>query len=279
MAQNDYNERYARNLQRLKRLRLFDDDFMTRCFEGSPQCVELLLHVILEKLDLRVLEVHVQYSIKNLQGRSARLDILAVDSTGKRYNIEVQRNDEGAGVKRARYHSGLLDTNLLLAGDDPENLPEIYVIFITEHDVIGYHKPVYHIDRTIRETGTPFGDGSHIIYVNGAWRDDSPIGMLMQDFCCTDPEEMHYEVLADRVRYFKEDKEGIHTMCKIWEEVLEEGVEIGVEKGVKIGRKEGAQENLVQNLKLLALQMSVDQAMDLLHIPAEERDALRAAMQ
>lgn len=275
MAQNDYNKRYARNLQRLKRLRLFDDDFMTRCFEGSPQCVELLLHVILEKLDLRVLEVHVQYSIKNLQGRSARLDILAVDSTGKRYNIEVQRNDEGAGVKRARYHSGLLDTNLLLAGDDPENLPEIYVIFITEHDVIGYHKPVYHIDRTIRETGTPFGDGSHIIYVNGAWRDDSPIGMLMQDFCCTDPEEMHYEVLADRVRYFKEDKEGIHTMCKIWEEVLEEGVE----KGVKIGRKEGAQENLVQNLKLLALQMSVDQAMDLLHIPAEERDALRAAMQ
>ena len=51
---------------------------------------------------------------------------------GKRYNIEIQRADRGAGAKRARYYSSLLDANLLDAGAKYEKLPETYVIFITE---------------------------------------------------------------------------------------------------------------------------------------------------
>ena len=133
MGYAEYNQRREGYLQRIKLLRLFDDDFFTRCFDGSPECTELLLHIILEKPDLRVVEVKVQYTIKNLQGRSVRLDILAVDSAGKRYNIEIQRDDRGAGARRARYNSSLVDANILLTGDDAENLPENFVIFITEH--------------------------------------------------------------------------------------------------------------------------------------------------
>ena len=49
-----------------------------------------------------------QYSIKNLQGRSVRLDILAVDRENRAYNIEVQRSDRGASEKRARYNLSLI---------------------------------------------------------------------------------------------------------------------------------------------------------------------------
>lgn len=35
------------------------------------------------------------------------LDIHAVDTVGKKYNIEVQRADKGAGAKRARYNSSV----------------------------------------------------------------------------------------------------------------------------------------------------------------------------
>lgn len=99
MNTKEYDRRYEEILQRIKRLRLFDDDFFTKCFEGSPECTELLLHIILEKPDLRVVDVNVQYTIKNLQARSVRLDIFAVDSTGKRYNIEIQRDDRGLGLR------------------------------------------------------------------------------------------------------------------------------------------------------------------------------------
>ena len=56
------------------------------------------------------------------------------------------------------------------------------MIFITVHDVMGAGYPVYHADRVVAETGKPLGDGTHIIYVNGAYRDDSAIGRLMHDF-------------------------------------------------------------------------------------------------
>ena len=209
-------------MQRIRDLRLIDDDFMTKCFEDSPECTELVLHIVLDKPDLKVQEVKVQYTIKNLQGRSVRLDIFATDGCGKKYNIEIQRADKGAGRKRARYNSSLLDANMLLAGADTEQLPETYVIFITEKDTIGKNKPLYHIERVIAETGESFGDASHIIYVNGAYKDESPLGLLMKDFFCTNPADMHYKELADRTRYFKEDREGVATMCKAMEDMITE---------------------------------------------------------
>ena len=51
----------------------------------------------------------------------------------------------------------------------------------------------------------------------------------MHDFHCTNANEMHYPVLAERVHYFKEDDKGGTTMCDIWDEVREEGREEGKE--------------------------------------------------
>ena len=36
---------------------------------------------------------------------------------------------------------------------------------------------------------------------------------------------MHYKKLADRVRYFKEDEEGVNTMSGIVEELMEEFID------------------------------------------------------
>lgn len=63
-----------------------------------------------------------------------------------------------------------------------------------------------------------FTDGSHIIYVNGEIRNETALGELMQDFFCKDPQKMHYKVLSDRAGYFKDDKEGVDTMCKLMED-------------------------------------------------------------
>ena len=77
-----------KNLQRLKQFRLLDDTFMSKVFEDIA-CTQLLLRIILNRNDLQVNEVHSQYTIKNLQGRSMRLDIFATDQFNKKYNIEV----------------------------------------------------------------------------------------------------------------------------------------------------------------------------------------------
>lgn len=181
-------------------------------------------------------EVRTQYSIKNLLGRSVRLDIHAIDDMQKKYNIEIQRVDKGAGAKRARYNSSVIDANSLPAGTEFDELPETYVIFITENDVMGSNEPIYHIDRIVKETGKSFGDEAHIIYVNGAYRDESPLGLLMHDFACTNPADMYYKILADKTRYFKEDEKGVAAMCKIMEDLIDSEKKESALRLLKLGK-------------------------------------------
>ena len=44
----------------------------------------------------------------------------------------------------------------------------------------------------------------------------------MHDFFCTDPDDMYYSELSDKVRYFKQDGKGASKMCKVLEEMTEE---------------------------------------------------------
>lgn len=67
----------------------------------------------MEKPDLKVEDVRTQVFVENLLNRSVRLDVLATDSTGQTINVEIQRSDKGAGRKRARYNSSMMDANLL----------------------------------------------------------------------------------------------------------------------------------------------------------------------
>ena len=216
----DWEEKFRpEDLQRLRGFRLMDDDFMSKCFEENIECTELVLQIVLGRDDLKVEKVAIQHQLKNLQGRSIIFDIYATDHAGKRYNVEIHRADHGAGAKRARYHSSLIDANVTEPGEKLENLVETYVIFITERDVLGKGKPIYHIDRVIKETGENFGDEAHILYVNGEYRDESPIGTLMHDFSCTNAKDIKYRTLAERVRYFKEDEKGVAAMLAERKEV------------------------------------------------------------
>ncbi len=97
-------------------------------------------------------------------------------------------------------------------------------------DVIGCGLPIYHFEKRIVETGQIIDDGQHTIYVNGAYRDESPIGKLMHDFSCTKADDMHYSLLADRVRFFKESKEGVDIMCKSMEDLRDKSWKEGQEE-------------------------------------------------
>ena len=252
-------KQHQEDLQRIRGFRLIDDDFMNACFDGYIEGAELLLRIILDKPDIRVKSSTTQRRMKNLQGRDVCLDIDANDDSGKEYNIEVQRSDKGADRKRARYHSSILDAHLLRQGDEFKDLPETFVIFITENDVIGGGLPIYTIDRQITNLGQPFDDGEHIIYVNGADKNASTeLGLLMHDFFCTDANDMHYKELADKVRYFKEDEKGVQAMCKVIEDMRNEAAQNAVEK------------YRIQNaLEMLADGLSIEKVAQYTHLAIE----------
>ena len=220
MEKNNH-ERTEELLEILRNFRLLDDTFFSQCFDGNNECTELILRIILDMPDLKVLRTNTQRSVKNLMLHEARLDAYAEDSRGNAYDIEVQRSDTGAERRRARFYSSMLDSRMLRKGEKYRSIPDSYVIFITENDVMRRGNSVYRIERCIMDTREEFRDGSHIVYVNGSYRGSSPIGRLMHDFSCTNPDEMNYKVLADRVRYYKESKEGVDKMCRAVENLVE----------------------------------------------------------
>lgn len=187
----------------------------------------------MEKQDLRVIDQIIQKDYKNLQGRSAIMDCVARDSEGKQFDVEIQQDNEGASPKRARYHSGLMDMNTLNPGQDFDELPESYVIFITGDDILGYGFPIYHIDRHIKEADDSFQDEAHIIYVNSRKQEDTELGRLMHDLHCKNADEMHSPVLAKRVHELKDTQKGVELMCHEMEKIYSEGMESGELKAKK----------------------------------------------
>ena len=105
-------ERYERYKEKIKNYTIMDDIFMRNVLKEQG-CTEYILQVIMNQKDLQVLEQTLQKDYKNLQGRSAILDCVARDERARQFNVEIQGDNEGASPKRARFHCGLLDMNIL----------------------------------------------------------------------------------------------------------------------------------------------------------------------
>ena len=239
MPENGLEVRYERYKGIIKNFTLMSDIFMRNVFK-QRECLEYVLQVIMEKQDLKVIEQIIQKDYKNLQGRSAIMDCVARDSEGKQFDVEIQQDNEGASPKRARYHSGLMDMNTLNPGQDFDELPESYVIFITWDDILGYGFPIYHIDRHIKEADDSFQDEAHIIYVNSRKQEDTELGRLMHDLHCKNADEMHSPVLAKRVHELKDTQKGVELMCHEMEKIYSEGMESGEKRGELKKAKETA---------------------------------------
>ena len=219
-----------------------------------------MINIFLEREDIKVEKVNVQKEEKSplKGGRDVILDIHAVDSSGRHYDIEIQRADSGASSKRARFHSSVIDSRMLKSGQDFTKMNDSYVIFITENDVMGNGLAIYHVDRTIRELGfDSFNDGNHILYVNGAYRGDSKIGLLMKDFACNKADDMHYEVLKEGMQHFKSVGKRRVAMCEKLERYCAEREKavkiksemIGEKRGEKEGEKKGEAKTRIENAK------------------------------
>ena len=140
---------------------------------------------------------------------------------------------------------------------------EHWVIFIVDRDLFGLGLPQYWVEHCVLggrkgEGGIIrlFGDGAHILFVNGTQRDrGTALSYLMHDIHCPDPGRMHYPELAAVLRYHKIQEEGVDKMSEayarlekeiaaelaqeIGAEYLAQGIAIGEERGIAIGEERG----------------------------------------
>lgn len=122
---------------------------------------------------------------------------------------------------------------------------------------------MYHIERTITELNLPFNDAEHTIYVNGEYRGDNALGLLMHDFFCTDPAQMHYPELAKRADFFKHEPKGMKAMCEIMEKIQD----AGRAEGEKVADRRTAS-------RMLAKNKSIEEILELVNLSRQEVEEL-----
>lgn len=206
---------------------LMSDILFNAVMNNNKECMEYILKIIMDKADLQVHRVEVQHTVPNPFSRGVRYDVFATDEQDNEYDIEVQQADSGAVPKRGRYNSSMMDYMYLDKNQYWNKLPNTYVIFITENDVLGGDLPIYHINRHIEELNyQPYGDGTQIIYVNGAYEvkegeEKTALMTLIEDFRCANADNMKSAVLAARMRQIKNSEEEMNGMCKEVEKYAE----------------------------------------------------------
>lgn len=245
---------------------LFDDDLMSMVFDRNISATNLLLRIILKKDDIDVISVVGQREFQNpvVGGHNIRLDILAKDSTGRHYNIEVQNKPEGAHVRRARFNSSIMDSRMLKEGQKFSELRDSYMVFITHTDIFGHGIPIYTVNRYFEEFDAPFNDGSHIVYVNGSYAGEDAIGKLMHDFGCKESKDIYYSELAKGVKHFKEEEGGRKIMCEAVEKYAEQKAE-----RKRVDALCEAVMNLMETMKL-----SAEQAMSAIKVSENDKEIL-----
>ena len=205
----------------VEELRPIDDTFMQKLAEDKAFCEEML-QVVMEKPSLRVITNIPQRNLHNIDTRSVTVDVLCEDEDGSQFSVEVQRADDDNHQKRVRYNSACVHVRMLEKGTKFQDLPDVYMIYITEKDFLKKGKAIYHVHRIIRETNEIIENGYHEIYVNAEIDDGTTLAEYMKILKSTNIEnDERFPHICNAVKYFKVGK-GKSDVCRVVDEYAEE---------------------------------------------------------
>ena len=260
------------DLQTIREYRLIDDTFARSAFKGKPELAEFVLRIITRIADLEIepSSYETQFDSQRLvRSRSLFFDLHGSDTAGRQYDVEMEKWD--ASPERSEVHMGAMIAEHLFEGGGFSDLCETYVIFMCEYDAVGNGRAVnqfsYRNDdlflenEEIEKQITPnasLGGRTHILFVNGNYKDEtSEIGKLVHDFKCSDPNDMYFSNLADRVRFVKGDQKEVEKMCKVLEDIRKDDQ----------ARYEMRMRVLHTRSLMESLGVTVEKAMELIQIP------------
>ena len=205
----------------VQKLRPIDNAFFP-VLGQDPGVMEEILRVILNDDTLTVEKVIAEYTLPNLSGRGVRLDSFCETGDGHRINVEVQKADDDDHIRRCRYNAAGMTWKEAEKGTRFKDLPDVCVVYITEHDFLHGGRTVYHVDKILRENGSIIDDGSSVIYVNTAVNDGSAISDLMRCFLQKTVNDPRFPRLSEKVHQYKNTEKGAAEMCEELERYIDE---------------------------------------------------------
>lgn len=226
-----------RRVAEARSLNLLSNTFMTVALDDKLAC-QHVLRVVTGISDLEVKEVRKQYRVAKISSRDAILDILAEDRKKQLYNLEIQRSETIDHAKRTRFYGSMIDSEYLAKGRNYDEMPEVYIIYISETDLWKAGKTTYEVEKYFKGTEVKYDDGIHVIYVNAEVDDGTAVAEMMKYFKTADPKDMSQGDLSDRVHFLKCEEGGYTVMYEMSEKWVAEGRAEGRAEGEEKKAKE-----------------------------------------
>lgn len=227
-------QNYRQRLKEIRELNLTSDLLASVVFEDIA-AVQDVLRILTGVRDLRVLRVEPQRSYRNLYGRSSVLDVWAEDSANIQYNLEIQMAENENHLKRSRFIQSRIDSRSLGTGTEYEDLPDLYLIFITAKDFLHVKTGVIETVHMIKGTDCQVDNGVHEIYANLEYpAEDEEKARLLQFIKDTNNRHISrsgFINLSNRVEYVKKETGGAKNMCELLERERNEGIKEGIKEG------------------------------------------------
>lgn len=260
---------------------LFNDLLARAVLEDKEAC-EHILRVLTGIKTLVIKKNKTQYVISKLSSHNIIMDVLAEDANNKLYEIEIQKADGGiAHEKRMLYYASTIINEYFFKGDQTyASVPELHIFYISQTDIWKLGKTCYPILKFLGDTNTPYNDGLHMCYINAEVNDNSSIAQLMQYFATADAGDFSQGKLSQCINNLKTTKEGLATMDNFSKQIYEAGINDGRAEGKAEGLAEGKAEGKAESIKNLmsTMNVSIDQAMDILKTPPEEHQYFKALL-
>lgn len=175
--------------------------------------------------DIKLSTSETQYSLKNWnRGRNIIGDFKGFcPEENTIYGIEPQCYKQNGIYHRDRYYGAMLDASILKSGQDFSELPNRCIIVLTEKDFNSNDPVIQHIKKVDLMSGNVINSGEEEIIVNlAAATNNSELGQFIRDWTNPNPDDIKNPVLAEALRYYKSNPEGVHKMYAMLEETKRE---------------------------------------------------------
>lgn len=227
-------------LKKIQTMNLFHNTFISVVFKDKGACLHLI-QVLMNNPTLKILQFRSQNIIPQLISHGAQLDVLAEDEDGKIYEIEIQRLEEPAPARRIRFYSSVIDSELLRKGVNYNQLPEVYLFYITQKDIWQQGQTVYKVKQTLSSSikDIPYDNGLHTIFINAEINDGSKLAQLMQYFKTAKVGDTSQGALSDYVNMLKSPKGGKKIMDEFMKELAEYYHDVAFKEGEAQGKANG----------------------------------------
>ena len=163
--------------------------------------------------------------------------------------------------KRSRYYHSQIDMELLRSGQDYEELPDSYVIFICDFDPFYGKKYRYTFDMTCREDGSvALEDGSHTVFLSTCGENEDKVPEELVKFLryvkaglkenIEDFQDSFIKRVQTAVRNVKASRE-MEEQYMLLEELIKEEREQALAEGRELGLTEGQISSILELLSYL----------------------------